>query len=159
MNKTDVIEQLEAIYQPVTAMVTVLTPAQLDAQPTPEAWSIKDILAHLLFWDDNFTNMLKALLKIEPRTVLGGTLEEINAKAYADHHELPPLDVLTRFEQTRQGLIAAVKLFTDEQLAKQGQFAISGELPLGNYVVHEVKGHFGDHTDQLRRLVAEVATR
>jgi hypothetical protein len=159
MNKSDVIEQLEAIYQPVTAIVTDLTPAQLDVQPLSEAWSIKDILGHLLFWDDNFTNMLKSLLKIEPRTVLSGTLEEINAKAYADHHIQQPSDVLALFEQTRQGLIAAVNLFTDEQLNEQGQFAISGELPLGNYIVHEVKGHFGNHTDQLRQLAAEVAAR
>ena len=159
MNKSGVIEQIRAVYQAVTTIITPLTPAQLDAQPSAESWSIKDVLGHFIFWDDNFTNLFKSILKLEPRTVLSGTLDEINASTYAAYHVQPPSHVVALFEQTGQGLVAVVELFTEAQLSEPGQFAVSGDRSLGDYIVHEVNGHFGSHMDQLRQLAAEVADR
>src|SRR5215813_10447658 len=83
--KAEVIDQLQAIYVTVQALIHDLSPAEWDMRPQPEEWSIKDLVAHLAFWDQNFTNLLRSLHKLEARVVLSGTADEINARVYTEN--------------------------------------------------------------------------
>jgi hypothetical protein len=150
--KADVIEQLGVIFASVESMLSDLVPVGSDNEITPIAENFKDVVGHLAFWDQNFTNLLKSALKLEPRTVLMGTLDEINARNFAEAHQKHISQVVEEFKETCQKLIDAVDLFTDEDLTEPRRFEAAGEQPLGQYIVHEVRGHYNDHMDELRAL-------
>lgn len=156
MEKAELIEQLTAIYGQVQALADDLTPEQMAMEPAPGVWTIKDTIAHLAFWDRNFANLIKTALKLEPREVLSGTLDEINARAYTAHHNDPAEKVMDDLAHALQGLIKAIETFSDEQLNTPGLFEVGEGKPLGQYIVDEVRGHFATHMVDLERLKAQA---
>jgi hypothetical protein len=152
MSKVEVIEQLCAIYEPVQSLATELTSVQLEMELAPGIWTIKDVIAHLAFWDQNFSNLLRWALKREPREELTGTVDEINARVYAEYHHWSVPQVFEFLNQTLQKLIAMIELISQEDLTAPGRFDIGAGRPFGEYVIHEIEGHFRDHADQLRQL-------
>src|SRR4051812_33596854 len=105
MNKQEVADQLRAIFKPVEDIINDLTPEQLALEPAPGTWSIKDVLAHMTFWDQIMVNILKSTLNLEPRTALNGGLDEINGRVYAENHTRPTAQVVADFKRTIDELL------------------------------------------------------
>jgi hypothetical protein len=159
MNKQEVANQLRAIFKPVEDIINDLTPDQLEQETAPGTWSIKDVLAHMTFWDQIMVNLLKSVLNLELRTVLSGSTEEINGKVYAENHMRPAAQVVADFKHTIDDLLAAAAMFSDDDLTQPGRFAIAKDQPMGRYIVSEVNGHYHEHIDELQQLHNQVAAR
>ena len=58
--KSQLHQLVEESHQRQLAQVDALTPAEREATGTPQHWSAKDILAHVLYWKERLAERLEA---------------------------------------------------------------------------------------------------
>jgi hypothetical protein len=135
---------LAAMPASVRGLVTALPHELLDWHPAPDAWSVRDILAHLLDAETAVTRpriemMIAAddpLLATAPLTTPTGET----------------LTLLEEWATARAAHLTFLKSLTADQLARTGRHARIGTLSVRDLVI-ELAYHDQDH---LRQIVANI---
>ncbi len=63
MEKDTLLSRVSARYERIEAALAALTPQQWLAPTTPDAWSVKDMLAHITTWLDRLVEVTDAALR------------------------------------------------------------------------------------------------
>jgi len=90
-------------------------------KPTPEAWSLKDILAHIAWHDDQMVEVCKE------RDLTGSVwwtllLDERNANIHKEYADTPLAEILEFYETSYERMIEALKTLADEDLNDPKRF-------------------------------------
>jgi tetratricopeptide (TPR) repeat protein len=93
------LDLLERAYQEERGFVQGLSGEERSAVGTPEQWSAKDVIAHIAAWKERAAQVLVALRSGQPGPGFDG-LDQINARIFEEHRNLPWSDVLSRSAQT-----------------------------------------------------------
>jgi tetratricopeptide (TPR) repeat protein len=96
--KRRLLDLLERAYEEERMFVQGLSDGERSAVGTPEQWSAKDMIAHIAAWKGRAAQVLAALRSVEPGPGFDG-LDQINARTFAEHQNLPWSDVLSRSAQ------------------------------------------------------------
>jgi len=123
-DREEVYSLLEAAHKELLAAIDGLTPEQM-AIPVFDDWSVKDILAHIVSWEEytllDFQRVARghmpALASFKQRDV-----DNFNAMVMSLRRDFPLDQVAHELEANRKDTIAALDALPDERLA-QGQFA------------------------------------
>ncbi|MBK7897085.1 MAG: DinB family protein [Anaerolineaceae bacterium] len=104
-------------------MLLGLSEAQLtSAEPEP-GWTIKDLLAHIAFWDGFHTNRMQLVAdgRIHEIMEIGddADMDAFNAKLLADNKTIPLEQVLAMLQKERSGLKQLLNRLSDAQLQNQ----------------------------------------
>lgn len=115
----------------------------------PVAWGPKEVLAHLLYWQELYLEQARGVLDGRSFSIPKGTYSELNARAAEGCKDLSPVEMVARLRTATQGLFALAAEQDPHQVMiplKHGSRPYSlGELLEG------VGGHFRDHQRQLER--------
>src|SRR5512140_718680 len=111
MNKSELINGLQAEYQQFEAFLDQIGPARMDIPGVAGHWSIKDIVAHLNFWRRRTVARFQAVQRSQPQPPppWPGNLhtdDEINAWIYATNRDRPVREILDESHQVFQQLLA-----------------------------------------------------
>ena len=129
---------LEALWQP-------LDEAAMLAVPGPQAdWSVKDLIAHITWWESYALLQLPAALERQGGPLTREQTDLINAGVYEQFAHMPLPDVLEAFAESFTQLEAAITPLTDEEI-NNGYVLF---LLIGNTF-----GHYGDHYADLAAYV------
>jgi len=135
---------LAATPDSLQAVIAANPPEALDRSPAPDAWSIRQILAHLL-------HIETAVLPVRVRQMLAEP-----GAAFPDAPPAPPpADVetmLARWTQARTGHLVWLRGLKDEDLARTGRHPRYGTISVREQVV-EWAYHDLDH---LRQILATI---
>jgi hypothetical protein len=123
-DKEEVRSLLQEAHKELLAAIDGLTPEQM-AIPVFADWSVKDILAHIVSWEEytllDFQRVARghmpALASFNQREV-----DNFNALVMSLRRNFPLGQVMDELEANRRATIAALDVLPDERLA-QGQFA------------------------------------
>ncbi len=123
-DREEVYSLLEAAHKELLAAIDGLTPEQM-AIPVFDDWSVKDILAHIVSWEEytllDFQRVARghmpALASFKQRDV-----DNWNAMVMSLRRDFPLDQVMHELEANRKATIAALDALPDERLA-QSQFA------------------------------------
>ena len=115
-------------------------------------WSVKDLLAHLIFWEQAPVRALRAEASGEPGQLPPDDegVDRLNARAVAERRERPPAEVLTEFERSYHELLEVVEPLSDEDLNDPGRYAWTGGKPLWRIIAGESYLHYREHDEELR---------
>jgi tetratricopeptide (TPR) repeat protein len=94
-----------------------------------DAWSAKDVLAHISFWKARLAVELEAALHggdLEP----AGPFEEVNRRVFEDNRQRSWERLLDNDEQVYSRLMAALEALTDDMLDDAARFARTSGRPL-----------------------------
>jgi len=88
---------------------------------TPEAWSLKDVLAHIAWHDDQMVEVC------EKRDLVGSVwwtlpVNERNDNIYKEYEDTPLAEVLEFYETSYKRMIDALKTLADEDLNDPKRF-------------------------------------
>jgi tetratricopeptide (TPR) repeat protein len=97
--KLRLLDLLERAYEEEQVFVQGLSDEERSAVGTPEQWSAKDVIAHIAAWKGRAAQVLAALRSGQPGPGFDG-LDQINARIFEAHRDLPWSDVLSRSAQT-----------------------------------------------------------
>ena len=134
---------LERAYQAQSAWITGLSDAERNMLGTPEQWSAKDMLAHVVFWQQTAVERLAAARRgEEPRTY--GDFQPVNERIFEERRGQSWEQVLADAERTHAALKEQVRSMDAQMLTDPQRFAwtngqaLSGSI-LGNGFWHPLE--------------------
>ena len=155
MSGDDLLERARRERAELEALWLGLDNEELTRRPGPHPeWSVKDIIAHITWWEQTATNWVSRALTGEllARTE---TPDEINARVFADNRDLPLNTVLEMFEVSFPPLEALINRLSDEEINDAEVCDIRG-MPLLYFLAGNTFAHYADHVDDLRAYVERL---
>lgn len=145
-------ELLQEILLERTALddsLALLTKRQMtEAGVTRGGWSVKDILAHLVEWQQMNFDWYEAGLRGEKPAMPapGFTLRELprlNEMIYRKHHRRSLQDVLRDYQTNHEKTLALIETLLDEDLVTLGRFSWTGpSWTLSDYLRASTAAHY-----------------
>jgi hypothetical protein len=145
MRKQQILNKLEHAWAAFKGAYAGLTDEQLVEPGVTGDWSVKDILAHVSWWEEEALKHLPHILQggRPPRySVLYGGIDAFNARMTEQKRSLSLSEVLGQLDKIHLKLVEYVQNAPEEQLASETRFR--RRLRLDTY------GHYPIHTRAIR---------
>jgi hypothetical protein len=146
------IDQYEQGYAAVEDALAGATAVELDARPTPEEWTAREIVHHLADSEMTSAIRLRRLLAEQKPTIAGYDQDEFARRLRYDR---PIEGSLLAFKGARESTVPLLRGLTDEDWSRTGTHTEDGpysvEMWLQIYVAHGP-----DHAEQIRRARASA---
>ncbi len=132
-----------------------LSPQEMQAIPGPQAdWSVKDLISHLLWWE-NYAITRLMLLAAGGQVAALRDFDALNHQVFLAHRDLPLDWVLQEWERNWQRLEAFARTHSDTSFNDASHDPQNERSPyrlLGGNTV----GHYMDHQPDLEQYVASL---
>lgn len=147
--KTIVLDLLQEGHRDEEAFVQGLDEGERNAIGTPELWSVKDHMAHKIFWHRNLVEKLRANLQGQEVASSEESEDEINAGTFEKNKLRPWSDVYAESERVYGELLGLIEQLSEEDLTNPNRFGtISGERPLYMIFLSRCYEHDQEHLVQ-----------
>jgi hypothetical protein len=151
LTRAELLTELDRSYSRFIAEIEKLKDDQLEVVGVTKLWSVRDLLAHMLFWQDRVERRA-AGTPVEwapgPEESQEAYLARLNARAVAGMKHLGGRQVLAKFKESHARMVQLARTITDQQLADRALM----ESFLG-----DTYGHYDEHYASVQRFVAERA--
>lgn len=133
-----------------------LSREQMVARPGPqEDWSVKDLIAHITWWEQFLLERLTKWLNGETLVPLTD-YDAKNAEIFEAYKDVPLEIVLDEFDASLLDLEEALAQLDDEQLHDPDRYPTWGR-PLFAFWAGNTFGHYGDHIADLQAYVRRIS--
>lgn len=160
MAKPDLLARIRKDRAEIAALWQNLTEAQLTRRPGPQSdWSIKDLVAHLSFWEQLMIETISRLKQgLEPQDLGTNELvDNLNAEVFKRNEHRPLAEVLAEFDSQRAQVEATLEALTDDEINQADYFAQQENTPLLYHIIGNTFGHYADHKPDLERYLASLS--
>jgi hypothetical protein len=123
------------------ALVAGLGDAERAANGTVERWSAKDLIAHLNSWHNYLGRLLTAVIGGETPEAPGPTINEANARFFAENAAKSWETVMIESDQAIACISGLLPQIDDEDLTTRGRYAWRRGGSLGPAVVRPLYWH------------------
>jgi hypothetical protein len=145
MTRQQLLKQLDLAWTTFKESYADLSDAQMMEPGVTGHWSVKDILAHVTWWEEEALKHLPLILKggRPPRYSLQyGGIDAFNAQMTEQKRGLSLADVLRQLDETHHRLIDYVQSASEEQFTRETRFR--RRLRLDTY------SHYPKHAKAIR---------
>jgi hypothetical protein len=146
MNKTQLLGRLDAAWVAFQQSYESLTEREMLEPGVAGAWSVRDIIAHVTWWEEEALTHLPGILqgRKAPRysTTYGG-IDAFNAQMAERRKHLSLVEVIREQDLTHRRLIALIEAAPDDQ--------ITGETKWRHRLRLDTYGHYPKHAAAIRR--------
>jgi hypothetical protein len=149
LNRADLLHELDRSYSRFIAEIEKLNDDQLAIVGVTKLWSVRDLLAHMLFWQDRVERRA-AGKPVEwdpgPGESKDAYLARLNAKAVADMAHMSGRHILEIFKASYARIARLAGTLTEEQLA---------DRDLMESFLGDTYGHYDKHFATVQKFVSE----
>jgi len=141
MDKNQLIAKLDKAWQEFGSAFEGLSEAEITAPGVVEDWSVKDLIAHVTWWEEEALKHLPEILAgIRPKrySVLYGGIDAFHAQMTERMTGSSLAEVLERHGATHRRLIEYIRQAPDDQITTETRFR--RRIRLDTY------GHYPEHT-------------
>jgi uncharacterized damage-inducible protein DinB len=148
MNRTEFLDKVDTARRQWEEAVAHVPEDRLTEPSLADAWSIKDLIGHVLWYEREMINVIRE------RALVGSPfwelpLEERNAAIHAEFRDRPAADVLAEADSVWTRLRPELETLTDDDLAEAHRFrdladAIPGAAPW-EVIGSNTFEHYEDH--------------
>lgn len=145
--KKELLESIRTSRELLEKKYSKLTPRQMVWPGSMEDWSVKDILAHLVDWEQRLIEWYEAGLKGEiPVTPAPGftwrELPKLNQIGF-EHHKDEPLDkILEESTKSYQETLALVEAMQEQEIFETKYYHWTGNTSLLLWIVANTSSHY-----------------
>jgi hypothetical protein len=153
-------EVIASLTQTRTALLEAiagLPEARLDQKGVVDAWSLKNVLAHLDTWESAVTGFLPARLATGAKPAIFSEMTDEdawNAKTVAARDSLTPQEQLHHLAATRAALLQLIGGLGDEALQRAHPWP-EWEGTLAAYLLENIEGHEKEHLELVQAALVE----
>lgn len=126
---------------------------QLLAPNLHGGWSLKDLIAHIGFWEQRAALTFSALLRGVNPPAEPFTLDELNARVYAQNQYKPLAEVRLEEQAAYEQLLLLVENARDDDLFNPQRFAGTHGQPFAEWIESNTYGHYEDHQADFKALM------
>jgi hypothetical protein len=132
-----------------------LTPEQMIWPGSMDNWSVKDILAHLVDWEQRLISWYQAGLRGEvPETPAPGMswrdLPTLNQEGYEKHRDKSLEDVMELFQRSYQDTFKLEESMNEDEIYTPGYYEWTGKSSLYAYIAANTFKHYNWARNQIR---------
>ena len=145
MSRAGLLQRVDARWQELLASYEGLSDEEMTAPGVIGAWSVKDIVAHVMVWEEEALKHLPVVLagKRPPRySTTHGGINAFNAQMTAKNRERSLAEVLQRRDDIHNRLVEFVQHVPESECGGDTRFR--RRLRLDTY------GHYAVHTRAIR---------
>ena len=159
LTATELVDLVEETFESLLQLIESLSNSDLEEPSVSGSWSLKDILAHITWYEEQMVDAMEA------RALIGSELwnvspQERNAAIYEEFKSAPLQDVLDDAIATHQQLVHWVGTLTDEELNEPGHFeAMPDEWTFGEILAQNTYEHYGDHAASIAKWLSNSENR
>jgi hypothetical protein len=146
MDRSQLLKRLDSAWETLQASYVGLSDAELMEPGVTGAWSVKDIIAHVTWWEEEALTHLPLILVggRPPRySARYGGIDAFNAQMTEQKRKLSLSEVLRERDDTHRRLVDFVQSVPEDQIARETRFR--RRLRLDTY------SHCPKHTEAMRR--------
>jgi hypothetical protein len=145
--KGELLESIRTSRNQLNKKFSKLTPNQMIWPGSMDHWSVKDILAHLVDWEQRFISWYKAGQRGEiPETPAPGLswkeLPKLNQEGYERHKDDKLEDVLDQYQKSHQEIFALVESMSEQEIFEVKYYQWTGESPLLIWIAANTSSHY-----------------
>lgn len=156
----EVMARIERSIQRVVELITALSPAQMLEPHLSDGWSVKDILAHLAWWDrwllvtlppdGNDPQPVSTPPLFDQIPTTDHWADEMNGKVYAYNKARDLDDIRADFDATRRALIRRVSQMTHDDLYDPAGMSQTIGQPVAPLILG-IYEHYEEHAHELEK--------
>jgi hypothetical protein len=135
------------------ALLAQVGEERMDTPGVDGQWSVKDIVAHLTWYDRTVVEGAQTVMRGEPyvRTGLRALgMDERNERIAAESRDRPLRDVLADSRQVFDQVLAVVRACPDDVLNDGRRFGLPGDVPPWVLVANNTYEHYREHGRAIR---------
>lgn len=119
-------------------------------------WSVKDMLAHIGFWEQHIADAYRTLQRGDvPAPAPDETsVHEINARVFAEQRGRPLADVRREEGEAYRALLALAETAPEDDLFNPHRFAWTQGRPFAELIQNNTYEHYDEHVEDLLRSPA-----
>lgn len=162
---SEILERVERAVQRVVHSLAALSPEQMQAPLLGGDRSVKDLLAHIAWWDEWLVYTLPpdpdmvgapvTLPLVDQIPASGQWADAMNAKVLAYNKTRELADVQAEFAAARNRLLHRVAQLTNDDLAESSDMAAKIGQSVGP-LVHGIYEHYEEHAHELEQLLEQL---
>jgi hypothetical protein len=145
MNQAELLSNIRSGRAQLKSALASLSDDQLLAPNLHGGWSIKDLIAHIGFWEQHTAIEFGALLRGVELPDEGLTLDELNARVYAQNQHKPLAEVHLEEQSAYEQLFLLVENALDDDLFNPQRFAWTDGKPFAEWIENNTYGHYVEH--------------
>jgi hypothetical protein len=128
LSKSELLQEISVERSRLDALLAQLTPRQMtQGGATLAGWSVKDILAHLVAWQQMNLDWYATGLRGETPEIPGrGDFRELNDRIYRKHHRRSLKAVLSDYNAYHQKMLELIGEVPNRDFAALGRIAWTG---------------------------------
>jgi hypothetical protein len=153
MDRSQLLKRLEKAWQDFKESYAGLSDAELMEPGVTGSWSVRDLIAHVTWWEEEALKHLPLILNggKPPRySVTYGGIDAFNAQMTEQKKKLSLSEVLQQQVDTHRRLIEYIQRAPEEQFTRETRFR--RRIRLDTY------GHYPKHAKAIRKWREQQAT-
>ncbi len=146
-SKNDLLAAIEKERGALETFLETLTPEQMTEPGIVGEWSTKDMLAHLIEWEQMVLGWHAAGLRGETPEIPAPGFKwnqtpQLNQHIYEKHRDRALDEVLEQFQASHLEILGVIQDLSNEKLFTAGHFAWTKKNTLGTYMVSATSSHY-----------------
>jgi hypothetical protein len=154
MDATELVARIRATSTQLELLIARLTVAQMNQAGAVGDWSVKDVLAHIAFWERYATGVITAARQGEaPQLDAEDGTESRNASVVAQYYLASMGAVIASWNEAREELIDQIEELSDADLNDQQRFPWNEGRALLERIAANSYEHEHEHIEQIREWI------
>lgn len=149
ITKAELLEKVRAARAEWEALLAQIDPERLSEPGVTSDWSVKDIVAHIGFWERSVLDGLRT-----GERGLQGEVDEINERAFHANRDRPLDEVLAEEREIYRDLLAAIEALPEDALTTPDRFTWTGGRPVWVVIAGNTCWHYPEHAESIRAWLA-----
>lgn len=155
-SKVDLLKAIAREHGALEAALASLSPEQMLRPGVVGEWSAKDVLSHLIEWQQMLLGWYRSGVRGETPAVPAPGFKwnqtpQLNHQIYLKHRERPLAEVLEGFAASHLEVLGLIEDLSDRELFTPSLHAWTGKSTLGTYVVSATSSHYVWARQRIRR--------
>lgn len=147
MDRTELLTEVTAARSRFESILTQLDPTRMTEPELPGEWSLKDLLAHLGWWEHRAVEIYQELVATgrSSRPMTPQELDAINAEIYNQFRTCSLEQILSYEREAYHAILHLLQIAPDADLFDPRRFAWMNGEPIVQLLLDNSTGHYEEH--------------
>ena len=146
-SKSELLAEMRKEREALQQFLSALSPEQMTCPGAIGTWSVQDVLAHLIEWEQMVLGWHAAGLRGEiphlpAEGFTWGQLPQLNQRIWEKHRDRALEDIQKQFRCSNEQVLAIVEGLSEQDLFTAGRFAWAKKNALAAYVASCTSSHY-----------------
>jgi hypothetical protein len=146
-SKTDLLAAINQEREALETTLEALTHEQMVKPGVVGEWSVKDVLTHLIEWEQMVLEWYRAGLRGEnPELPAPGykwnQTPQLNQLIYEKHRDRPLDEVMEQLQASHREILGVIQELSNEELFTTGRYTWTQKNTMGTYFVSATSSHY-----------------